>query len=106
MAESEIEARLKQHLISEGHRLDRIENKIDKLSETVVALARAEQKLIALEEAKKDTEVEQAKMAKDLDSLYSKLRDTQNTFDTIKKLFWVVIAALAPLVLSSFNFFK
>ena len=40
---------LQDHIMRDDRRLDRIEEKIDRLSETVISLARAEEKLIALE---------------------------------------------------------
>ena len=49
METSNLESLLKQHLAADQSRLDRIETKIDKLSDTVVALARAEEKLFNLE---------------------------------------------------------
>ena len=44
---------LQEHIMRDERRLDRIEEKIDKLSETVISLARAEEKLINLEEDRK-----------------------------------------------------
>jgi hypothetical protein len=48
MDNNEFEKIFKQHLAADQSRLDRIENKIDKLADTVIALARAEEKLINL----------------------------------------------------------
>ena len=46
---NDLEKVLRNHLENDTKRLDRIEAKIDKLSETVVSLARVEEKVIALD---------------------------------------------------------
>lgn len=89
-----IEKLLRDHLSQDNYRLDRIEEKIDKLSDTVVALARAEEKLINLESSRHqildaiDTHEER------LDKHEARLNQGDVTLNTITKLFWIVVTAV------------
>lgn len=75
----------------EEQRLNRIENKIDKLAETVVSLARAEEKLINLEEdiktiVAKTVEIQTAQTAQD-----RRLIEAETALTVIKRVFWIVL---------------
>lgn len=77
----------------EQNRLDRIETKIDKLAETVVQMARAEEKLVVLEEGNKI-------LMQELTHVQEKILIVEKTTDanaqTIKvasRFFWIAIAA-------------
>lgn len=75
------------------HRLDRIESKIDKLSETVISLARAEEKLIALENDKKFLMDRMIKNEERVENIEKKIDETSVTVRVINRLFWIVIVA-------------
>lgn len=85
---------LEQHIVGETHRLDRIEAKIDKLSETVISLARAEEKLISLENDKKFIMERMVKNEEKLDVVEKKIDETSVTVRVINRLFWIVIVAV------------
>lgn len=84
---------LEQHIVGETHRLDRIEAKIDKLSETVISLARAEEKLISLENDKKFIMERTLKNEEKIDVVEKKVDETNVTVRVINRLFWIVIVA-------------
>jgi hypothetical protein len=84
---------LEQHIAGETHRLDRIEAKIDKLSETVISLARAEEKLISLENDKKFLMERMLKNEEKIDIVEKKVDETTITVRVINRLFWIAIAA-------------
>ena len=85
---------LEQHIVGETHRLDRIEAKIDKLSETVISLARAEEKLISLENDKKFLMERMVKNEEKIDIVEKKVDETSVTVRVINRLFWIVIVAV------------
>lgn len=75
-------------------RLDRIESKIDKLAETVISLARAEEKLIALESDKNFIMERMLKNEEKMENLEKKVDETAVTVRVINRLFWIVIVAV------------
>ena len=93
---------LEQHITGETHRLDRIEAKIDKLSETVISLARAEEKLISLENDKKFLMERMVKNEEKIDIVEKKVDETSVTIRVINRLFWIVIAAATTGVVTMF----
>lgn len=95
MEPNSLEALLKEHLAQDQSRLDRIEIKIDKLSETVVAIARAEEKLLNLEASKKELWQTVEEHEKRIDEHELRLNSGSVTLNTITRLFWILIAASA-----------
>jgi hypothetical protein len=85
---------LEQHIVGETHRLDRIEAKIDKLSETVISLARAEEKLVALENDKKFLMDRMIKNEERVESIEKKVDETSVTVRVINRLFWITVAVV------------
>lgn len=75
-------------------RLDRIEAKIDKLSDTIISLARAEEKLISLENDKKFLMERMLKNEEKIDIVEKKVDETNVTVRVINRLFWIVLAAV------------
>jgi cell division protein FtsL len=88
---SNLEAVLKEHIQRDQSRLDRIELKIDKLSDTVIALARAEEKLITLEANKLE-------VIKRLNEHADRLNSGAITLNTINKVFWLALAAAVVVI--------
>ena len=86
---------LQAHLAVDASRLDRIENKIDKLAETVISLARAEEKLLALEEDKQFLMDRMVKNEDRIDGIEKRLEETSVTVGVINRLFWIVISVTA-----------
>lgn len=76
-------------------RLDRIEEKIDKLSEAMISLARAEEKLVAMEAKYASQYDRMNKFSEKLDIIEKKVEDNAHTTQFINKLFWVVVVAIA-----------
>jgi hypothetical protein len=80
--------------MSTNVRLDRIEEKLDNLTEAMVALARAEEKIAGIKE-------DQLMMYERVNRLSAKLDDVEKvvqanhvTVTTINRLFWVAIVAV------------
>jgi chromosome segregation and condensation protein ScpB len=80
---------------TQSDRLDRIENKLDKLSEAIVSLARAEVKIQNMEKFLHQQMDMMVEGQKRLEAVEKSARDNATTINVINKLFWIVMAALA-----------
>jgi len=95
---------LEDHIMQEDKRLDRIEAKIDKLAETVIAIARAEEKLIQLENDRHIMNDRLNKHSDRLDDVETKVDEFSVTVKVINRIFWLVISAVvATAVAEYFN---
>jgi len=74
-------------------RLDRIEEKIDKLSEAMVAIARAETKIVAMEEDRAEHWERLNKHSARMDRIEEKVNDNTKTVQVISRMFWISFAA-------------
>ncbi len=79
-------------------RLSRIESKIDQMSEAIIALARAEEKIITLTEISKQHGAQVLTLINRVDKLENSVRANGATVSVINKLFWIVIAAAATAI--------
>jgi len=75
-------------------RLDRIEEKLDKLTDAMVAMARAEEKIINLQEDQHNMFDRMNKHSEKLDEIERVCNDNHRTICVINKLFWVVTVAV------------
>lgn len=82
-------------------RLDRIEAKIDKLADAIVSVARAEEKLISMEQ-KYGAQYERLnKLSGKIDELEKVVITNSTTVNNINKLFWIVIVAAVGAIASN-----
>jgi len=79
---------------TQSSRLDRIEEKIDKLSDAMISLARAEEKLIAIEKNNHANYDRMNRFSQKLDNIEDKVNDNARTIDVIKKTFWLVLGSV------------
>lgn len=79
--------------LSMEHRLDKIEEKIDRLTDAMVSIARAEEKLAHMETLQSNHYDRMNKFSEKLDSIEEQVRDNATTVNLINKLFWVAIVA-------------
>lgn len=86
-------SQMQEHIITEGGRLDRIESKIDKLAETMVSLARAEEKLISLETDRITIAERLNKHSDRIDKVESKVEKNEGTLSVIGRVFWICLTA-------------
>ena len=83
---------------TQSERLDRIENKLDKLPEAIISIARAEEKIISMEKfmhQQMDQILEQGKRLEDVEK---RVFANASTINIINKLFWIVMAAAATAI--------
>ena len=83
-------------------RLDRIEEKIDRMSEAIIALARAEEKIQALTESVKLQNDALLDLTKRIDEVESTVQMNTSTVQIINKIFWIIISAAAVAVSGMF----
>ena len=76
-------------------RLDRIEEKLDKMGEVIIAIARFEEKMDAYNEYRERSWERMNKFSEKLDNIDKKVDDNCRTVQTINKLFWIALVAIA-----------
>jgi phage shock protein A len=86
---------------STGIRLERMEEKIDKLSEAIIALARVEEKIINLEQTnstimKQIMSIEEQSRQRDAALNQIKIEHVKDsdTLQGLRKLFWMALSAI------------
>ena len=75
-------------------RLDRIEEKIDRMSEAVIALARAEEKIISLDETTRMILQKMVNQDERLRKVENIQHDNETTVKTLKSVVWTAVSAL------------
>ena len=79
----------------DNQRLDRIEEKIDKMSEAIVNMARLEAKIDNYEKYRDESWARMNRFSEKLDRIEKTVDDNHRTVSTINKLFWVLMIASA-----------
>lgn len=75
-------------------RFDRIENKIDKLAEALVALARVEEKMLNLEKNNNNNFDRMNRFSQKLDEIEKKVDENAHTVAIINKVVYLISAAI------------
>ena len=83
-------------------RLDRIEEKIDKLADAMIALARAEEKIASIANQQANQTERLNRLSEKIDDIAGQSAENTRTVQLINKLFWVVIAAALAAITSNF----
>jgi len=96
----ELQELFKEHLANDSKRLDRIEYKIDKLSETVVSLARVEEKVNSLNRDSARTNDGLAKLESRLEVVEGKVDNNNVTVKIINNIFWIGLTALVGSIIA------
>ena len=76
-------------------RLTRIEEKLDKLADAMVSIARAEEKIEAMSDEHQKQYERINKLSQKIDDIEKVVLDNQRTVQFMHKLFWVVVVAAA-----------
>lgn len=74
-------------------RLDRIEEKLDKLTDAMVAMARAEEKINALQDDHDKMYERINRLSQKLDSIEKKVDDNSRTVSLINKIVYAAVVA-------------
>lgn len=76
-----------------NERFDRIEKKIDKLSDAMVSLARTEEKIMAMEADRANTIERLNRHSEKLDQLNDEVKENSRVTKNVTKITWMVVAA-------------
>lgn len=76
-------------------RLDRIEDKMDKMADALVSIARFEEKMDSYNRYREDSWQRMNKFSEKLDLIEKKVVENANTVSVINKLFWIAIVTAA-----------
>lgn len=87
---------------TQADRLNRIEEKIDKLSEAMIALARAEEKLVAIEKNNHNNFDRMNRFSQKLDDIEKKVDDNARTVSIINKVVYVISVAIIGAIVNYF----
>ena len=79
---------------TQSDRLDRIEEKIDKMSEAIIALARAEEKIITLTSFSKQQSEQIQSVINRIDRVETLVNSNASTVNVINKIFWVILVGI------------
>ena len=83
-----------QDHIDQNARLDRIENKLDSLSEAIISIARAEEKITMLAKYGELQAVQILKIVERLEALETKVTSNEIVVTVINKLFWILVTGI------------
>ena len=78
---------------STNQRLERIEEKLDKLADAMVALARAEEKIMSMQENQQNQMERVNRLSVKLDAIEKKVDDNHRTVCLINKLVYAALIA-------------
>ena len=79
-------------------RLDRIEAKLDQLTEVMITLARTEENLHGLKDDHNKAFERMNRLSAKLDEIERKVDDNAHTVAVINKLFWIAIGTFAAAI--------
>ena len=79
-------------------RLDRIEEKIDNMAAAIIALARAEEKIITLTSFSKQQSEQIQSVINRVDKIDSLVTANALTINIINKIFWIIMASATTLI--------
>ena len=75
-------------------RFDRIENKIDKLSDAMVSLARTEEKIMAMETDRANTVERLNRHSEKIDELNDLVKENSRITSNIAKITWIIVGTV------------
>ena len=85
---------VQEPIMTMENRLDKIEEKIDKLTDAMVSIARAEEKLQNMEKNWQSNYERMNRFSEKLDDIEDTVKSNSHTVGIINKLFWAVIIAM------------
>ena len=89
--------------MSDDHRLERIEDKLDSMSEAIVALARMEERMITLFKRMDTLDGEQSAQSRRLSLIENRVGSNGQALRFAERLFWIVATAGVGLIFFKFR---
>ena len=88
--------------IENENRLGRIEAKIDKLAEAIISLARAEEKIMQLEEDKKFLMGKMVRLEERMEKTERVLDENSMTISAINRIFWIALSGTIATLIGAY----
>ena len=88
----------------QSQRLDRIEEKIDKLADAIISIARAEEKIANMQEDQSNFADKLIIIDDRYRELVTRTLDNEQKLSTITKIFWIVITAVVTTATAATGF--
>ena len=88
---------------STSTRLDRIEGKLDQLTEAMVAMARAEEKIASLQVDQNNLFERMNRHSEKLDEIQKTVDDNHRTICIINRVFWITLVAVIGSIITHFG---
>ena len=89
---------------TQSQRLNKIEEKIDKLSDAMISLARAEEKLIAIEKNNNSHYERMNRFSQKLDHIEKQVDDNARTVKIINSVMYALVVAVIGAIVKQFWF--
>jgi hypothetical protein len=83
-------------------RFDRIEEKLDKLSEAMVLIARTDEKLVAMEQKHSAQYERMNRFSQKLDDIDKQLTENSQVIRNLSTFFWILVTAVVGAVIAQF----
>ena len=83
-------------------RLDRIEEKIDKLSEAMVLIARTDEKLVAMEQKYSAQYDRMNRFSQKLDDIEKKVTENSQTLMNLGTFVWILVTAIVGAIVMQY----
>ncbi len=84
--------------MADEQRLDRIEQKLDKLADAVVSLARMEERMLTLFKRMDSHDGRISKTEEEVDDLKSRVGTNGQALRFAERVFWIVVAAASEII--------
>jgi tetrahydromethanopterin S-methyltransferase subunit G len=84
-------------------RFDRVEEKLDKLSDAMISLARTEEKILAMEKNYRNHYDRMNRFSEKLDRIEKKVDDNERVVRVIGRVFWVILTAVVGITITIFT---
>jgi len=92
------------HVEAINERFDRVERKIDKITDAMVSLARTEEKILSLETARQNEIERLNRHSEKLDEHTLQIAENTRVLNNITKLVWVIIPVAIAGLINAFYF--
>ena len=89
--------------MSDDHRLERIENKLDEVGKAIVALARMEERMITLFKRMDALDADQSNQSRRLTLVESRVGSNGQALRFAERVFWIVVTGA---IAFAFNYMK
>lgn len=77
-----------------NHRMDTMESKIDRITDALIQLARTEERILQLEDDKRDIRVQLNRHGEQISELQTHVLQNSNLTGTVSKIAWIIGTAI------------